>query len=135
MPDSLTTNPTDESTGALTVSVFTANQLYPVVGAQVTVTEENSDEVLANSTTDRSGRTTQFVLSAPSASMSQEPTVAIPFAEYKVTVNHPDFFEAVIENVQIFGGVLTQLPVNLVPLPELSDGNNTKVVVIPRQNL
>lgn len=135
MPDSLTTNPTDESTGALTVSVFTANQLYPVVGAQVTVTEENSDEVLANSITDRSGRTTQFVLSAPSASMSQEPTVAIPFAEYKVTVNHPDFFEAVIENVQIFGGVLTQLPVNLVPLPELSDGNNTKVVVIPRQNL
>lgn len=135
MPDSLTTNPTDESTGALTVSVFTANQLYPVVGAQVTVTEENSDEVLANSTTDRSGRTTQFVLSAPSASMSQEPTVAIPFAEYKVTVKHPDFFEAVIENVQIFGGVLTQLPVNLVPLPELSDGNNTKVVVIPRQNL
>lgn len=135
MPDSLTTNPTDESTGALTVSVFTANQLYPVVGAQVTVTEENSDEVLANSITDRSGRTTQFVLSAPSASMSQEPTVAIPFAEYKVTVKHPDFFEAVIENVQIFGGVLTQLPVNLVPLPELSDGNNTKVVVIPRQNL
>lgn len=135
MPDSLTTNPTDESTGALTVSVFTANQLYPVVGAQVTVTEENSDKVLVNSTTDRSGRTTQFVLSAPSASMSQEPTVAIPFAEYKVTVNHPDFFEAVIENVQIFGGVLTQLPVNLVPLPELSDGNNTKVVVIPRQNL
>ena len=33
----------DTSTGQLVVSVFTANQLYPVVGAQVTVTEENSE--------------------------------------------------------------------------------------------
>ena len=125
----------DDSSGMLVVSVFTANQLYPVVNAQVSVTDENSDVVLDSSTTDRSGRTTQFTLSAPSASMSQEPTSAIPFAEYKVRVTHPDFFEAIIENVQIFGNVLTQLPVNLVPLPELSNGENAKVVIIPRQNL
>jgi len=125
----------DDSSGMLVVSVFTANQLYPVVNAQVSVTEENSDVVLDSSTTDRSGRTTQFTLSAPSASMSQEPSSAIPFAEYKVRVAHPDFFEAIIENVQIFGNVLTQLPVNLVPLPELSNGENAKVVIIPRQNL
>lgn len=125
----------NESSGGLVVSVFTANQLYPVVGAQVTVTEENSEEILTSSETDRSGRTVQFTLPAPSASMSQEPTVTIPFAEYKVTVTHPDFFKAVIENVQLFGDVITQLPVNLVPLPELRNAEKTNVVVIPRQNL
>lgn len=123
------------TTGQLIVSVFTADQIYPVVGAQVNVTEENSDEILASSTTDRSGRTTLFTLPAPSASMSQEPTVAPPFAEYKVTITHPDFFEAVVENVQLFGGVITQLPVNLIPLPELTDGEPAKIVIIPRQNL
>ncbi len=134
MPDNSTPTP-DNSTGKLVVSVFTANQLYPVVDAQVIVTKENSDEITDTSTTDRSGRTTQFTLPAPKASMSQEPTVVIPFAEYKVTVKHPDFFESVIENVQIFGDVLTQLPVNLIPLPELAGSKIENVIVIPRQNL
>lgn len=123
------------STGQLIVSVFTANQLYPVVGANVNVTEENSNEILASSVTDRSGRTTLFTLPAPSASMSQEPTALPPFAEYKVTISHPDFFEAIVENVQLFGSIITQLPVNLVPLPELTDGENAKIVIIPGQNL
>ena len=134
MPDNLTLT-ADNSTGNLVVSVFTANQIYPVANAQVTVTEETNDKILASSVTDRSGRTKQLTLPAPSASMSQEPTVAIPFAEYKVTVKHPDFFDAVIENVQIFGDVLTQLPANLIPLPELAGGNISNVIVIPRQNL
>ncbi len=126
---------TETSTGQLVVSVFTANQLYPVVGANVSVTAENSDEILANGTTDRSGRTTLFTLPAPSASMSQEPTVAAPFTEYRVSITHPDFFEAVIENVQLFGSIVTQLPVNLVPLPELNDNEAARIVIIPRQNL
>lgn len=125
----------DTSTGQLVVSVFTANQLYPVVNAQVTVTEENSEEVIASGTTDRSGRTTLFSLPAPSSSASQEPTVRAPFSEYKVTVTHPDFFKAVIENVQIFGSIITQLPVNLVPLPEIQNNNIDNIVIIPRQNL
>ncbi|MBO5734269.1 MAG: hypothetical protein J6R66_05205 [Clostridia bacterium] len=126
----------DTSTGQMVVSVFTADQLYPVVGATVTVTQDNgSGEVLASSDTDRSGRTTVFTLPAPSSSVSQEPTVAIPFSQYRVTIDHPDFLEAVIENVQVFGGVLTQLPVNLVPMPEIPKGNPVRIVVIPKQNL
>lgn len=127
----------DTSTASLVVSVFTANQLYPVVGATVSVSAENGEnsDILDSSDTDRSGRTKTFTLPAPSASMSQEPTVAIPFAEYTVTVKAPNFFDTVIENVQLFGGILTQLPVNMIPLPELSNGETTKIVIIPRQNL
>lgn len=128
---------TNSSTGQLVVSVFTANQLYPVVDATVSVSLEDaeSNDILDSSDTDRSGRSKTFTLPAPSATMSQEPTVAIPFAEYRVSITHPDYFNAVIENVQLFGGVLTQLPVNLVPLPEFPDGETTKIVIIPRQNL
>ncbi len=127
----------NSSNGQLVVSVFAANQIYPVVGADVTVETNGSEnrQVLGTSVTDRSGRTTTFTLPAPSATASQEPTASLPFAQYRVTIKHPDFFDAVIENVQIFGGVLSQLPVNLIPIPEISKGDTTKIVIIPNQNL
>lgn len=127
----------DVSSGQLTVSVFTADQLTPVVGAEVSILseDENSTEILGTSTTDRSGRTTTFNLPAPSFSVSQEPTVLSPFTSYRVRVSHPDFYDLIIEDVQIFGDITTRLPVNLIPLPELFSGDKTKIIVIPKQNL
>ena len=134
--DNITSFP-DDSSGKLTVSVFTANQLVPVVGAEVSVLsgDGNSENVLGTSTTDRSGRTTTFTLPAPNFSASQEPTALSPFAVYRVRVSHPDFYDFVAENVQVFGDIVTQLPVNLIPLPELPNGERTKIVIIPNQNL
>lgn len=127
----------DNSTGRLRVSVSTANQLSPVPGATVTVSAQNGDTntTLDTSVTDRSGSSVTFTLPAPSASFSQEPTVASPFALYQVSVSHPDFYDFIAENVQVFGGITTQLPVNLIPLPELPNGETTKIVIIPKQNL
>ena len=133
-PENNTTSFPDSSEGQMVVSVFTANQLLPVVNAEVVVTSEDNS-VSKTSDTDRSGRTVSFSLPAPSASASQEPTVALPFAQYKVTITHPDYYPAIIENVQVFGDNLTLLPVNLIPLPELSNGNMNNVVIIPNQNL
>lgn len=131
-----TTSFPDSSQGQLVVSVFTANQLLPVTNATVTVAAENgTTQEELSSDTDRSGRTIAFTLAAPPASASQEPTQSIPFAEYRVTITHPDYFTAVIENVQIFGDNLTLLPVNLIPIPELSNGDIDRTVIIPRQNL
>lgn len=123
--------------GQLVVSVSTADQVYPVAGATVSITAENGSSPDFNQTsdTDRSGRSIAFTLPAPNASMSQEPTSAIPFSEYTVRVSHPSYFDAVIENVQIFDGILTQLPVGLIPLPELTGKNIDTTVIIPRQNL
>lgn len=127
----------DNSTGRLRVSVFTANQLSPVAGATVTVSTPNgeTDAIVDTSVTDRSGSSVTFTLPAPNASFSQEPTAASPFAVYQVSVSHPDFYEFIAENVQVFGGIVTQLPVNLIPLPELPNGETTKIVIIPNQNL
>ena len=129
--------PETAGSGQLVVSAFTASQTYPVVGASVSVTAENgtSPDYNQSSDTDRSGRSIVFTLPAPSASMSQTPTSAIPFSEYTVRVSHPQYFDAVIENVQIFDGILTQLPVGLVPLPEIAGKDIDTTVIIPRQNL
>ncbi len=136
-PQPQPTVPNDTNSGQLVVSVFTANQLFPVVGANITVTGENgtNENISEASDTDRSGRSVVFTLPAPSASMSQEPTTAIPFSEYTVRVSHPQYFTAIIENVQVFDGVLTQLPVSLIPLPEISGEDIDNTVIIPRQNL
>lgn len=128
----------DNSTGQLRIGVTTNNQLSPIPGATVTVSSVNQEgkaEVIDSSVTDLSGNTVTFTLPAPSASFSQEPTVLLPFALYQVSVSHPDFYDFLAENVQVFGGITTQLPVTLIPLPELSDGERTKIVVIPKQNL
>lgn len=127
----------DNSTGRLRVSAFTANQLSPVAGATVTVSTPDGETstVVDTSVTDRSGSSVTFTLPAPNASFSQEPSTASPFAVYQVSVSHPDFYEFIAENVQVFGGIVTQLPVNLIPLPELPNGETTKIVIIPNQNL
>lgn len=128
----------DNSTGELRIGATTNNQLSPIAGATVTVSSVNQEgkaEVIDSSVTDSSGNTVTFTLPAPSASFSQEPTVLLPFAIYQVSVSHPDFYEFIAENVQVFGGITTQLPVTLIPLPELSNGERTDIVVIPNQNL
>lgn len=137
IPQTQDTPVENTNSGQLVVSVFTANQVLPVVGAAITVTAENgtNENISETSDTDRSGRSVIFTLPAPSASMSQEPTNAIPFAEYTVRVSHPQYFDAIIENVQIFDGILTQLPVNLIPLPEISGRDIDNTIIIPRQNL
>ena len=128
----------DNSEGQLRIGVTTNNQLSPIAGATVTVSSVNQEgnaETVDSSVTDSSGNTVTFTLPAPSASFSQEPTVLLPFAIYQVSVTHPDFYDFLAENVQVFGGITTQLPVTLIPLPELSNGERTEIVVIPKQNL
>lgn len=128
----------DNSEGNLRIGVTTNNQLSPIAGATVTVSSVNQEgaaEVVDSSVTDSSGSTVTFTLPAPSASFSQEPTVLLPFAIYQVSVSHPDFYDFLAENVQVFGGITTQLPVTLIPLPELPNGERTDIVVIPKQNL
>ncbi len=128
----------DNSEGELRIGVTTNNQLSPIAGATVTVSSVNQEgkaQVIDSSVTDSSGNTVTFTLPAPSASFSQEPTVLLPFAIYQVSVSHPDFYDFLAENVQVFGGITTQLPVTLIPLPELPNGERTDIVVIPKQNL
>lgn len=126
-------------TGSLTVRVFTSQAQLPVSGATVIISskaEDNRHHVYSIQTTDSSGTTMPFKLEAPDLSLSEEPGGAAPFSDYALVVEHPDYYLATFENLQVFPGVETVQNVPLVPLPQPSNGqDSTDPVVITPQPL
>lgn len=124
-------------TGSLTVRAFTSQAQLPVAGATVIISGPSEDgrrEVLSIQTTDSSGTTPPIRLSAPDPSLSQSPGGALPFSDYALVVEHPDYYLATFEQLQVFPGVETVQNVPLVPLPQPSDGDSSAspVVVTPQ---
>ena len=124
-------------TGSLTVRVFTSQAQLPVSGATVIISskaEDNRHHVYSIQTTDSSGATKPFQLEAPDLSLSESPGGAAPFSDYALVVEHPDYYLATFEKLQVFPGVETVQNVPLVPLPQPSNGDDTAspVVVTPQ---
>ena len=124
-------------TGSLIVRVFTSQAQLPVSGATVIISsraENNLHKVYSIQTTDSSGNTKPFQLEAPDPALSQTPNGAAPFADYSLVVEHPDYYLATFEKLQVFPGVETVQNVPLVPLPQPAgdDINAAPVVVTPQ---
>jgi len=91
---------------------------------------------LAVRVTDGSGEIAPLPVAAPEALASEYPGVKEPFASLDVRIDHPDYQMEIVQDVQIFPGVTTLLPVRLLPLPEQalpSEEQNT--INIPPQSL
>lgn len=122
-------------TGSLLVRVFTSRAQIPVPGATVAVSKVNEDgryELLSVQMTDSSGMVGPIILPAPDFDLSQSPGMAVPFANYSMMVEHPDYNMALFNNLQIFSGVETVQNVPLMPLSvpaanEESDADTTTV--------
>lgn len=124
-------------TGSLIVRVFTSQAQLPVSGATVIISsraENNLHKVYSIQTTDSSGTTKPFQLEAPDPALSQTPNGAAPFADYSLVVEHPEYYLATFEKLQVFPGVETVQDVPLVPLPQPAgeDINAAPVVVTPQ---
>lgn len=124
-------------TGSLTVRAFTSQAQLPVAGATVIISGPSEDgrrNVLSIQTTDSSGATKPFQLEAPDLSLSESPGGAAPFSDYALVVEHPDYYLATFEKLQVFPGVETVQNVPLVPLPQPSNGDDfaSPVVVTPQ---
>lgn len=124
-------------TGSLIVRAFTSQAQLPVSGATVIISSRDEDgrrNVLSIQTTDSSGVTRPIQLAAPDLSLSESPGGAAPFSDYALVVEHPDYYLATFEKLQVFPGVETVQNVPLVPLPQPSNGDNTvnPVVVTPQ---
>ncbi len=124
-------------TGSLTVRAFTSQAQLPVAGATVIISGPSEDgrrNVLSIQTTDSSGATKPFQLPAPDLSLSESPGGAAPFSDYALVVEHPDYYLATFEKLQVFPGVETVQNVPLVPLPQPSNGDDiaSPVVVTPQ---
>lgn len=103
--------------GGLFVTATTARESLPVADADVFLSAViNGKRILhAFLRTDENGKTPLISLPAPSRALSEEPGDPAPYALYDVLVDHPDYYVEVRKNVQVFGGVLSNLPVNLIP--------------------
>ena len=124
-------------TGSLVVRVFTSKAQLPVSGATVIISAPDEDgrrKVFSIQTTDESGGTQPFQLDAPDQSLSESPGGAAPFYDYSLVVEHPEYYLATFEKLQVFPGVETVQNVPLVPLPQPSGDDITAepVVITPQ---
>lgn len=125
-------------TGSLRIRVFTSRAQLPIEGATVVVSGPVKDgrrEVLAILRTDESGLTAAIPLDTPDRDLSQNPGNIAPFASFTVVVEHPDYYLAVFEQLQVFSGVETVQDVMLDPLPQPAqpgDDSNPPVVITPQ---
>lgn len=124
--------------GYLIVRTYSSSGEMPVVGATVSVTEqrENGARLIATRITDRSGRTTPMKISAPNKSESLSPSITAPFTDVSIMVEGIGFERVLIENAQIFAGIITEQNIEMIPLGEQPDTfNMTEVIDITPQAL
>ncbi len=116
-------------TAPLTVRVTAANEAIPVENALVTVTRTENGEIITEATrlTDQSGLTEPIILAAVDPSLTLQPGTVIPSLVHEVTVSAPQYFRMRISDIPLYGGIPTELPVALIPLPEFSDGNEDEL--------
>lgn len=124
-------------TGSLVVRTFTSQAQLPVAGATVIISsraEDGRHKVFSIQTTDESGGTQPFELEAPDISLGMSPGQAAPFSDYSLVVEHPGYFLATFEQLQVFPGVETVQNIPLVPLPQPAGGSGSAepVVVTPQ---
>lgn len=129
---------TEDGEGSIAVRATTARGVSPVSEATVIIYKVRNGErsIVSFNLTDRSGKTPDVLVPAPKKANSQSPSSSLPFANYNITVRHPMYYTAEIDNVQVFGDEMTIQTVDLIPLPEfINERDTTRTTVIPRQNL
>ena len=124
-------------TGSLVVRAFTSQAQLPVSGATVIISNHEEDgrrKVYSIQTTDESGGTKPFELEAPDEALGMSPGQAAPFSNYSLVVEHPEYYLATFEKLQVFPGVETVQNVPLTPLPQPSAGQDSAepVIVTPQ---
>ncbi len=124
--------------GYLAVRVYTSQAQLPIEGANVTVTQAtpNGTRLLATRITDRSGNISPVEIATPDRSESLQAGIRIPFTSVDITADYPGYERILVENAQIFSGVLSQQNLELIPIEERPEVLNlTEVFQVTSQEL
>lgn len=116
--------------GYIQVRVTTARTAIPVEGAYVTITSAAGENETVHfvALTDEDGLTPVFPIPAVSGQLSLEPGNPHPYTTYDVMVSAPGYFRVHNKDLPMFGGIHAVQPVELIPLPEGSDGEEPELV-------
>lgn len=119
----------NSGTGFLKIRVSTARDALPIPGALVRISpsSETDNGVLYTLTTNSSGETETVRLSAPPAYLSESPGNENPFSNYNIEVSKDGYISVLNLDTPIFDGIVSVLPVSLVPLSEFQQEGLTVV--------
>lgn len=126
-----TVTPEETAGGILVIKASSAFGATPVGGVIVTVKGEEG-EVIITTMTDESGNTPEIELPAPALALSlDENYTGTPYAKYTVTSAADGYFTIIHTTVPVFAGERSLLPVNMIPLPDGFEGDET--IIIPER--
>ena len=121
-------------TGNLIVVLRTATGALPINSGSITVTNMQNETVFYEFLTAvNSGISRTATLEAPPKSISLDSDIgtALPYSLYNVIIRAEGSFKTEIDGVQLFDGIDTHLPIQLIPLPEgVTDPDDERTIVI-----
>ncbi len=111
----------NDQEGRVSARVYTADEVIPIEGATVVVTQRTPDGtvlLLGLRSTDRSGQIEPVYVRTPARSISQAPSDQIGWSGVDVTADFPGYQRIIVENVQVFPGVVSVQDFAMIPLEE-----------------
>lgn len=124
-----------DGTGRLSVFVTHSGGLYPIVNADVTVSDSGG-KIFAKQKTDISGKTPVINLPAPSKIYSEAPGPNIKDVAsfYNVRIDADGFVSVILEGLPIFDGILSNQGYDMTYLAA-ADDDRPQVVRFSNQNI
>lgn len=123
----------DDMTGSGGIIVFATavRGLYPIENARVTVFTGEGDniKILAESLTDKSGKTPLMKLSAPSSDFTEAPDPSErPYAYYNIRTVADGYVETLNYNVAVFDDITSVQSVSLYPIASRPDNSGPIII-------
>ncbi len=131
------------ATGILRISAFSPTVGRPAPGTEITVTDPQNGQIMAQGITDNEGILSSVLLPAPPEAISltvpdssQTPeSEPLPFSQYDITARSAEGFETIIKNAQIYADTISgqniifpgQSSSILVPPPAILGGFPEKI--------
>ena len=120
-------------TGKIFFVLRTASGALPINNGSVTVTDERGATVFYEFLTAvNSGISREVTLETPSRALSLDSGDEIrPYSVYNVLVRAEGNYRMEIDGVQLFEGTTTQLPIDLIPLPQgVNSPEDAEIIII-----
>ncbi len=124
------------SNGYITARAYMSSAQIPLENVAVTIVSSDGTAI-AMRLTDRSGLTKPIAIPAPEKAESEAPEEnGRPFTDITLYAWKSGFEQVAAQNVQIFSGITTVQNLEMIPLSELPDRWDEKVLYnTPPQNL
>lgn len=124
------------ATGYVQIRAYTSDARIPLANTAIAILNAGGGLVAAR-ITDRSGQIDPVPVDTPELGDSLTPDfIGKPFTTVTIQAQHPDYEQIEVTGVQVFAGVVTVMPLEMVPIPSYPDQfDQVERFDIPAQNL